>query len=192
MRQPGSWGDHLTLTAISHLTLRPIRVISESTTLPVMINPPDFISHSLWQPEVIVAHQGEFHYEATAPLVIEQTSESVLAPAVPLVPSVPAVGSTRSVADPVPRFALRRYPGTRGNSQASAASSALGVNPRLDPIRVAESSFQDLASAQEIADVGHDPEMLREVRERQNNRKRLKLRVASEIQAEAKKRSSDP
>ena len=120
---------------------------------------------------------------------IEQPSESVLGPTISSGSYVPVVSSTRSVADPVPRFTLRRYPGTRGNSHVSAATS-LNVNPRLDPIRVAESSFQDLASAQEIADVAHDPEMLREVRERQNQRKRLNFRIASEIEAYAQKRLS--
>ena len=82
--------------------MQPFRVISDTTILPVMINPPDFISQSLWQPEVIVVHQGEFHYEATAPLLIEQVSEVLSGSAVSLVSVVPPVDSTRSVAGPVP------------------------------------------------------------------------------------------
>eukprot|EP00959_Pyramimonas_sp_CCMP1952_P016739 354857-Pyramimonas_sp.AAC.1 len=74
MRKPGSWGDHLTLTAIAHLTLRPVRVISDASVLPPVINSPEFITDILWKPEVVVVHHGEFHFEATAPLADESVN----------------------------------------------------------------------------------------------------------------------
>eukprot|EP00959_Pyramimonas_sp_CCMP1952_P402175 8427590-Pyramimonas_sp.AAC.1 len=74
MRKPGSWGDHLTLTAIAHLTLRPVRVISDTSVLPPVINPPEFITDILWKPEVVVVHHGEFHFEATAPISHESVN----------------------------------------------------------------------------------------------------------------------
>ena len=58
MRKPGSWGDHLTLMAIAHLMMRPIRVITDGISLPDVINPPDFIAREIWGPELIIAHQG--------------------------------------------------------------------------------------------------------------------------------------
>ena len=66
MSQEGKWGDELTLLAISHLTLRPIHVLTDNSMQPVIVRkPPDFISSDSWGFAIVVLHQGEIHYEAT-------------------------------------------------------------------------------------------------------------------------------
>ena len=62
----GNWGDALTLTAMAHLTLRPIHVLTDNPLQPVLtITPPKTIADSAWGAPIIVTHQGEIHYEAT-------------------------------------------------------------------------------------------------------------------------------
>ena len=113
-RRRGSWGDHLTLTAISHWMLRPIRVITDSPSSPVMFaTPPDFIAESAWGPKLILVRHGEVHYEATSPV-----ASAASAPESGVAVSSPKVSSSTYVP----------YKG----------------DPRLDPVRVMQSAFHDL------------------------------------------------
>jgi hypothetical protein len=70
MRKAGSWGDHLTLLAASHLLLRPIMLVTDTTheeSATILVTPPDFISSDLWGPPLCLAFYAEVHYEATIP-----------------------------------------------------------------------------------------------------------------------------
>eukprot|EP00959_Pyramimonas_sp_CCMP1952_P386501 8100116-Pyramimonas_sp.AAC.1 len=52
-----SWGDHLTLMAISSLLLRPIRLITPGGVR--LVKPPDMIAESAWEPGATRAyHMG--------------------------------------------------------------------------------------------------------------------------------------
>ena len=81
MRKDGTWGDHLTLTALAHLLLRPILVVTDTTHPAYVLEafPPATVPRSAWSTDIWVAHHGERHYEATA-----------LAPASPRPQAAPA------------------------------------------------------------------------------------------------------
>ena len=71
MRRDGSWGDHLTLTAVADLLLRPVHVITDSThsaAAEVIIKPSAAVSPEAWGEPIVLAHYHERHYEATARL----------------------------------------------------------------------------------------------------------------------------
>ena len=77
MRKDRSWGDHLTLTAIAHLTLRPITIITDNeANQELHIDPPEFISPDAWGPRIYLIHHGKVHYEGTEP-AIEQGPNAV-------------------------------------------------------------------------------------------------------------------
>ena len=69
MRADGAWGDHLTLTAMSHLLNRPIDVITDSVSHNYIrrVEPHHSVAKSSWGPPVVVVHYGERHYETTRP-----------------------------------------------------------------------------------------------------------------------------
>ncbi|CAK0846631.1 unnamed protein product [Prorocentrum cordatum] len=78
MRKDGTWGDELTLTALAHLLMRPIFVISDTTDPAYVLEalPPAAVSRRAWGPEIWVVHQGERHYEATAPAPAPASEEN--------------------------------------------------------------------------------------------------------------------
>ena len=70
MSRDGSWGDALTLQAISHLLLRPILVVTDhpdSEQGLLVTEPPAVIDHDAWEAPFYIVHYGERHYEATRP-----------------------------------------------------------------------------------------------------------------------------
>jgi hypothetical protein len=80
MSLPATWGDELTLTAMSHLLLRPIEVISDCDLEPRRIfEPPRIICEECWGAKITICHTGQNHFEATAPLEVGESG----APPVP-------------------------------------------------------------------------------------------------------------
>ena len=74
MRKDRSWGDHLTLTAIAHLTLRPITIIIDNeANQELHIDPPEFVSPDAWGPRIYLIHRCEVHYEGTETEVEQNT-----------------------------------------------------------------------------------------------------------------------
>ena len=66
MRQDGSWGDDLTLTAAAHLLLKPIRIVSDLDIEEFReLHPPSSISPECWGPCITLAYLQFSHYEAT-------------------------------------------------------------------------------------------------------------------------------
>ena len=80
MSLPATWGDELTLTAMSHLLLRPIEVISDCDLEPRRIfEPPQIIYEECWGAKITICRTGQNHFEATAPLEVGESG----APPVP-------------------------------------------------------------------------------------------------------------
>lgn len=73
MRVEQHWGDHLVLTAISHLMMRPVHVIRDSVNernCVQIIKPPEFIAEEVWGPPVTLAYYQDVHYEGTVTVPI--------------------------------------------------------------------------------------------------------------------------
>jgi len=80
MSLPITWGDELTLTAMSHLLFRRIEVISDCDLEPRRIfEPPRIICEECWGAKITICHTGQNHFEATAPLEVGESG----APPVP-------------------------------------------------------------------------------------------------------------
>ena len=65
------WGDHLVLTAISHLLLRPIRTISDAalgSNAVKVVQPLESIAEDAWGEPVYLAYHQDVHYEGTTPV----------------------------------------------------------------------------------------------------------------------------
>ena len=156
MRKQGSWGDHLTLTALSHLMLRPIIVLTDNAEKPeLLIEPPEFISPTVRGPPLYLIHRAEIHYEGTCPIQ-----------------SGPPNNSVRSVAAPPD--------GAAHAAKRLKAKSAASGDPRKDPVRVMESKFQEIAEERERKDAKNDPEELKLILTLQAHRKRREL-IAAEL-----------
>ena len=79
MRKRTTWGDHLTLTAMAHLLMRPIVLITDRDSHHDYLReiaPPQSISKDAWGPPIWVVFHSERHYEATAPKQRAHVDES--------------------------------------------------------------------------------------------------------------------
>ena len=79
MRKSGTWGTAYEVTALSHLLLRPIHLITdtaldaESTTI---VKPPDCIAQEAWETTLYLGHFLAWHFEGTAVIVASGASSS--------------------------------------------------------------------------------------------------------------------
>ena len=68
MRSEGVWATAFEITAASHLTLRPIHLITDHAEDPhstTVIEPPLIYAATAWQPTVYLAHFLQCHFEGT-------------------------------------------------------------------------------------------------------------------------------
>lgn len=68
MRSDGEWATALEITAVSHLLLRPIHLITDhqdSDCSTTVVEPPQFISLSAWGPTIYLIHFLQWHFEGT-------------------------------------------------------------------------------------------------------------------------------
>ena len=171
MRKPGSWGDVLTLTAISHLTLRPIRVVPDDPALPeLFVTPPNFIAESTWGPEILLVHYGEIHYEATT-----------VYPSVDSGAAFGCIGSVTGSLAPASSSGSGSVPG-RASASSGSNNVPVGVSGYV-PARVMQTAFQALGEERERDDVRHDADLLRDVQEQQVKSARVRVKIAGQIQS---------
>ena len=128
MRRQGSWGDHLTLTAVAHLTMRPIHVVTdrfaeESATM--IVTPPDTIDPAAWGAPIYLAHHGELHYEGT----------QVLA-ALPPAPSGHHSGSSGGSSSSSSSSSTHPTPPAVSLMEAAGDVLVLGANGGIDHVAV--------------------------------------------------------
>ena len=73
MSMDGSWGDHLTLVAASHLLMTPLRVVTDSASPDpaayiVEVTPPDIIAEDAWGAPIYLVNYMDKHFESTHPI----------------------------------------------------------------------------------------------------------------------------
>ncbi len=71
MEKPSSWRDHLVVVAISHLLMRPVRIVTDSTlesTAVTVVEPPSVVAETSWGPPILIAYCTDFNYETTVPV----------------------------------------------------------------------------------------------------------------------------
>ena len=78
MGLPATWWDELTLAAMAHLLLRPIEVVSDCELEPRrLFEPPRIICEECWGPKTTICHTGQNHFEATAPLIVDEPAAPI-------------------------------------------------------------------------------------------------------------------
>lgn len=81
MRLDATWGDHLTLIAMSHVLLQPLHVVTDSVeelASLIIIEPPEHVDRESWttQHPIVVCHYGEVHYESVRPSSADHAASS--------------------------------------------------------------------------------------------------------------------
>ena len=81
MRKPKTWATAFEVTAVSHMLMRPIHLITDSAQgedSTIVFEPPPFIAPSAWGPTVYLAHYLEWHFEGTTVVAVQASVSAPL------------------------------------------------------------------------------------------------------------------